>query len=202
MLLSSAKGYAKLFNYVNNWWTIVNYKTRFSANPLASAIVKNDGKVEFLQSLADWFTSWSKTRSGLCLSQQTFQAMVLTLQAQAHLVTGLLQEGYEFVIPAKFQSDPLEQRFLQYRQMSGGNFLVSLREVLNSENTILCKLLLKEGDGVLEEMLEDTHNTSKMKRFHESFLKMFDEVATDNIALCKVSEEVAGTISGYIAKNC
>ena len=64
---------------INKWWTIVNYKTRFSTNPLTSAIVKDDGKVEFLPSLADWFSSWSKTRSGLCLSQQTFQAMVLTL---------------------------------------------------------------------------------------------------------------------------
>ena len=52
---------------INKWWTIVNSKTRFSANPLASAIVKDDGKVEFLQSLAHWFSSWSKTRSGLCL---------------------------------------------------------------------------------------------------------------------------------------
>ena len=96
--------------------------------------------------------------------------MVLTMQAQAHLVTDLLQEDCEFVIPAKFQSDPLEQRFSQYRQMSGGNFLVSLREVLNSENTLLCKSLLKERDGVSQEILGDTQNLSKMKKFHESFL--------------------------------
>ena len=116
---------------INKWWIIVDFKTRFSADPLTSAIVKDDGKVELLQWLADWFSSWSKTRSGLCLSQQTFQATVPTQQAQAHLVTDLLQEGYEFVISAKFQSEPIEQRFSQYRQMSGGNFLVSLREVLN-----------------------------------------------------------------------
>ena len=133
---------------INKWWTVVNSKTRFSAYLLASAIVKDDGKVEFLQSLADWFYSWSKTRSGLCLSQQTFQAMVLTLQAQAHLMIDVLQESYEFVISAKFQSDPLEQRFSQYRQMSGGNFLVNLREVLSSKKTLLYKSLLKEGVGV------------------------------------------------------
>ena len=73
------------------------YRPRFSANPLASAIVKDDGKVEFLQSLADRFSSWSKARSGLYLSQQTFQTTVLTLQAQARLVTDLLQEGHDFV---------------------------------------------------------------------------------------------------------
>ena len=127
--------------------------------------------------------------------------MVLTLQAQAHLVTELLQEGYEFVVPAKFQSDPLEQRFLQYRQMSSGNFLVSGREVLNSKKTLLCKSLLKEADGVSEEILDDTHNPSEMKKFHESFLKIFNEIVTDNIALLKGSEEVTVTISGYTAKK-
>ena len=60
---------------INKWWTVVNSKTRFSAYLLVSAIVKDDEKVKFLQSLADWFYSWSKTGSGLCLSQQTFQAM-------------------------------------------------------------------------------------------------------------------------------
>ena len=38
---------------IKKWWTIVNSKTRFSANPLVSAIVKDDGKAQILQSLAD-----------------------------------------------------------------------------------------------------------------------------------------------------
>ena len=40
-----------------------------------------------------------------------------------------------------------------------------------------------------------------MKKFHKYFLKIFDEAVTDNIALCKGSEKVAVTISGYIAKK-
>ena len=49
------------------------------------------------------------------------------------LIHDLLTEGYEYVMTAKFQSDLLEHRFSQFRQMSGGRFLVSLREVLNFE---------------------------------------------------------------------
>ena len=37
-----------------------------------------------------------------------------------------------FLKPRKLQSDTLENRFSQYRQMSGGRFLVSLYEVKNS----------------------------------------------------------------------
>ena len=75
--------------------------------------------------------------------------------------------------------------------MSCGNFLVSLRKVLSSEKILLCKSLLKEGDGILEEISENTHNPPEMKKFYEFFLKIFDEAVTDNTALCKGSEEVA-----------
>ena len=86
---------------VNKWWTIVNATTRFSPNSMANAIVEGDGKLLFLISLADWFSVWSETRTGLCLSKQTFQALIKTLRAQAQWMTEMLQEGYPCVIPAE-----------------------------------------------------------------------------------------------------
>ena len=62
----------------------------------------------------------------------------------------LFEEGYDFIIPARFQTDPLEDRFSQYRQMSGGNFLISLQEVFQSERTLLFKSLLKESVNIWE----------------------------------------------------
>ena len=62
------------------------------------------------------------------------------------------------------------------------------------------QITVKRRDGVLGEISGDIHSPSEMKIFHESFLKIFDEAVTDNIALCKGSEEVAVKISGYIAK--
>ena len=49
------------------------------------------------------------------------------------LTDDLLFEGFEYVLLVRFQPDPIERRFSVYRQMSGGRFLVSLREVVNSE---------------------------------------------------------------------
>ena len=60
----------------------------------------------------------------------------------------------EYVILRKLQRDPLEKRFLQYRQMSGVRFLVSLREVLNSERILQCRSLLKENVNILA---DDVH---------------------------------------------
>ena len=46
------------------------------------------------------------------------------------------KDTYNYVLLGRFQSDPLE------RQMSGGRFLVSLREVLNSERILACRSLI------------------------------------------------------------
>ena len=61
------------------------------------------------------------------------------------LMRELLNEGYQYVITRRLKSDPVDNRFLQYRQMSGGRFLVSLREVFTSKRILACRFLSKEG---------------------------------------------------------
>ena len=68
----------------------------------------------------------------------------MTLRALVSLIEDLFQEGYNYVLTARFQIDPLERRFSRYRQMNGGNFLVSLREVCNSEKILLIQGLVRE----------------------------------------------------------
>ena len=68
------------------------------------------------------------------------------------LVLDLLTDGYQFVLTRRLQSDRLENRFLQYRQMSGGSFLVGLREVLCSEKILKCRSHLKAG---IEFLIQD-----------------------------------------------
>ena len=100
--------------------------TLFCSNQLGNAVIDGDGKTGFFLSFAEWLNNWSE-------SPHTSDALIRTQYAQVLLVEELLNSGYEYVILRKLQSDPLEKRFSQYRQMSGGRFLVSLREVLNSE---------------------------------------------------------------------
>ena len=49
------------------------------------------------------------------------------------------------MITARLQSDPVERRFSQYRQMSGGRFLNNFREVLNSKRILQYRSLIKEN---------------------------------------------------------
>ena len=96
--------------------------------------------------MADYFEEWCGGASFLCLTPNTSAALVRTLRAHANLIEELLfEEGYDFVLLVRLQSDPLERRFSQYRQMSGGRFLVSLREVNSSEKILKCRALLKNN---------------------------------------------------------
>ena len=111
--------------------------------------------------MANWLENWQDGKIPNCqrftLSAQTASALVRTLRCIALLVEELLDEGYEFVLTARLQSDPLERRFGQYRQMSGGRFLV-----LCSEKILKIKSLVKEDIDVDEKVKED-RSRKKMK---------------------------------------
>ena len=111
--------------------------------PLGNAVRVGDGKTDFLEALADWLEKWHDDCLAFTLTSTTSYALVLTFRAQSGLIKELLSEGYDFVMTSRLQSDPIERRFSQYRQMSGGRFLVSLREVTNSERIIRCRSLVK-----------------------------------------------------------
>ena len=146
------------------WWTIANSKQRFSPNPLGNAAVAGDGKTDFFRALANWVEEW-QTSPAFTLTPNTSSALILTLRAQTMLIDELLQDGYSYVLLGRFQSDPLERRFSQYRQMSGGRFLVSLREVLNSERILACRSLILEDINFWKENLrpdEDTEGTQNL----------------------------------------
>ena len=78
-------------------------------------------------------STWQTERIPNCekfiLTAQTSSALVRIVLCLESLIEDLLGEGYDFVLTSRFQSDPLEKRFGQYRQMSGGGFLVGLRHV-------------------------------------------------------------------------
>ena len=129
--------FSGFLNVIDTWWTICNSKQRYSANPLGNAIVLNDNKTNFFRLLAFWVQEWS-TSPYFTLTPQTSSALINTLRSQAMLIDELLNDGYDYILTALLQSNPIERRFSQYRQISGGRFLVSLREVRHTERTLSC----------------------------------------------------------------
>ena len=157
-------------------------------------------KTDFLRKTADWFESWKHLQIPLSkkftLTKQTFSALVTTLRATAALTDDLLIEGFEYVLLVRFQADPIERRFSVYRQMSGGMFLVSVREVVNSEKIILLKSLLKENVDFGEEDIID-EPINNMKDIIQHLQVMENEIQESTLS--QESEETY--VTGYIIKK-
>ena len=110
-----------------------------------------------------------------------------------------IEEGYEFVLTSRFQSDPIERQFAQYRQMSGRRFLVGLKHVTSLEKIIKIKNLLKEKTNIDHNVKVTVDNDEKLEHLLQDI--DFLNYSTDNVALSEDSREVSCHIAGYIAKN-
>ena len=91
------------------------------------------------------------------------------------------------------------RRFGQYRQMSGGRFLVGLREATSPEKIIKLKTLLKDDidiSNIMDSNVEHDENIETL--LHQVDLSgRSDEMVT----LSEDSTEVGINIAGYVAKK-
>ena len=157
----------------------------------------------FLGAVADLIQNWQEKKIPYCekltLTSQTASAFVRTLKYHVLLIEDLLAEGYGFIMTSRFQSNPLEKRFGQYRQMSGGRFLVRLREATSSEKIIKLKILLKDDieiSNIMDSNVEQDENIETL--LHQVGLS---RCSGEMVTLSKDSREVGIYIAGYVAKN-
>ncbi|XP_064120877.1 uncharacterized protein LOC135225533 [Macrobrachium nipponense] len=101
------------------WWTIMNVKhphkgTRLHnkyATPLTYNV--NDEKYIFLQKFHSWLDLWNNmTKTGGKLSRETFTALKHTTNAMIEITKYCVEKlKMKYVLPGKFQTDQLENRF-------------------------------------------------------------------------------------------
>ena len=109
----------------------------------------------------------------------------------------LLSDGLKFVLTARFQSDAIERRFGKYRQMSGGRFLVGLKDVTWSERILKIKSLVKENIDIKD----DIKVTDNEDAIQQELLDNKMEIGFENVILSDETGEVAAHISSYLAKK-
>ena len=109
---------------VSCWWKITNIKQQFHSDLLANAVTLHDKKLNFLQNYADWLEKWLQNGSTpFRFSKQAMTAMIRTLRSQTLLIKELfVDQDYKYILTAWLQSDPIELKFSQYRQLNGGHF--------------------------------------------------------------------------------
>ncbi len=90
-----------------------------------------------------------------------------------------LQElKYQYVLLGKFQSDAIERRFSWLRQLSGGNFYISVRQLMENEKKIRATSLMKFSKCSLAEIqsLGQENQSQNLPEKVAIFSKNLDEV--------------------------
>jgi len=138
-------------------WNVLNVKTRtkgkhkrdYTMDPVRSSL---DWKLEFLREFAAFLLQWEQSgKPGL--SKETSLALRHTCLALADCASFLLDRlGFQYVLLGHIQSDAIESRFGWLRQLSGANYYISMRQVIESDKKIRALSLLKFSHFSLAEI--------------------------------------------------
>ncbi|XP_059098099.1 uncharacterized protein LOC131892312 [Tigriopus californicus] len=140
---------AAFVDIVNRYFKTINVKTTTFAgrkrDEFRKPVCRDDTtQIKFLQNLLTWIEEWEKMPTKKKLSRETFFALKFTLRGIIKLCKYLLvTTDLSYILLGKFNSDPIERRFGNYRQLSGANFFVSLKQILESEKKIRIRSLIK-----------------------------------------------------------
>ena len=140
-------------------WKVLNVKSStkgyhkrdISQDPVKSS---SDWKLECLREFSQLLKFW-QSNSDYGLSKETFLALSQSCIAIADCAAYLLDMlGFSFVLLGKLQSDNIESRFGWFRQLSGSNYFISMRQVIESDIKIRAISLLKFSKFVLSDIDE------------------------------------------------
>lgn len=135
---------ADFIEIILKWWKIMNVKSLFKGThkrdkfmePLTSNL--NDEKRIFLHKFLNWLDAWkaAKYDSGF-LTRETYTALSHTTHAVLELCDYCTNElGFTYLLPGKIQTDLLERRFGKFRQLSGGQYNVTIRQIFENESKL------------------------------------------------------------------
>ena len=127
------------------------HKRNDAMKPVRSSV---DWKLSFLRKFADFLQRWDWEATGNGgLTRETFLALRHTCLALADCTAYLIDHlGFKFVLLGHLQSDDLESRFGWLRQLSGANYYVYMRQVVESDRNIQTLSLLKFSSISLSEI--------------------------------------------------
>ena len=104
-----------------------------------------DERLNLLHEYATFFQKWRVSKQA-GLSHETFFAVENVCRVIRLIVIHVLEKfNFFYVLTGHIQSDSIESRFGRYRQMSGGNFFISVKQILENEKNIKLVSLLKHS---------------------------------------------------------
>lgn len=183
---SLAKGTIHFLKTISRWWKIVNVKSKFKGHnlrdPDQNPVYSNtDRQIIFLKNFLIWLEKWdnleiqgvtdkkARNKRHGKLSEETQFSLTHTTKTLIALSKYCIDElHFEYILFGKIQTDDLEGRFGQYRQISGAQYHVSLTQILESEVKLKLLSLINltsstNGKFVLKEFLNTTETSTTLK---------------------------------------
>ena len=165
----------------------------------------------YLQQATEIFERWRSSRKA-GLTSETFTACIQTMSAIPKLAAYLVKNhSFQYLLSGKLMSDPIEARFAWYRQVNGGNFFMSVRQLLLAEKKIISLSLLQKHTLLSATKLEaDRLQEISASSENDSTLTSADEymwlveyllavIALDEMPLSDVA--VIYYVSGHIGRR-
>ncbi|XP_035212330.1 uncharacterized protein LOC118186362 [Stegodyphus dumicola] len=213
----TVRGTKYFIEIILKWWSIVNVKHPRKglhlADPNREPVFSiNDDKIKFLENFCTWLIKWNgddRKKSGKTvgrLTRETYHALKHTTTTFIQLSDYLLKNlKFQYVLYGKFQTDNLEARFGQYRQMSGANYHISLTQALESEKKLQLISWMKLNSSKNGEFTIKTLQTDNddLDNSTECSTEKFNEIISFSQTF-KITEKdmrVLIYIGGYVARK-
>ena len=166
---------------------------------------KGHAGLQYLEEAIKIFKEW-RTSGKQTLTKETFTGCIQSMEAVPALTKHLQDHhDFEYLLAGKVMSDPIEGRFGWYRQVNGGNFFMSVKQLLQAEKKIRCLSLLQQ-----QLLLNASHldtlpllNRKQIKTVSnlecQELTQLFSEFAIDDI----VNEDtnIIYYVSGFIGRS-
>lgn len=184
---------------------IVNVKSIFNGHRRNDELRKpilsvNDYRLNHLEKCAGFFLEWKNSRFPGLTSETNFAVINMCLSVK-NIVTHLLLEKKSLhVLTGFLQSDPIEKRFGRYRQMSGANFFISVKQVIESEKKIKLVSLLKHTKIQLDDFIFHEEDSTQSKQESCDSLAIYLEDCP-MIDLDEEELQIVYFVSGYCGKS-
>ena len=137
----------------------------------------------------------------MVLSGETSNALHITLNGMISVCKELLEFGFKYVLPGIIQSDRIEKEFSIYRQGSGGNYLISVEEILNTLNLERLKLFSKLDIEQKNEQLNNSSCQCDINDFEDEMSDLVEVAFTVASNLSSNERSILYFTSGYVARK-
>ncbi|KAL1422772.1 hypothetical protein MTO96_021745 [Rhipicephalus appendiculatus] len=192
---------ADFIKIILRWWSIVNVKTPSKGfhhrnvyeEPMSNQT--DDPKASFLSAFITWLDVWEFYRHDTgVLTQETLSALRLSAQTLLALVKYCISElHFKYILLGKVQTDLLESRFGQYRQMAGGQYHISVRQLCETEGRIRLQNALPRMSS------DDLRGIEEIDRASDAGSSFTVHVSDADLDELRAQMPVIGYVGGYCA---